>query len=143
MWSHYSAQHEGLCVEFQRKNFNILGDNQHTLPIRYSNVYPNISAEDYAFKGNISDEEQKELRRTLIFTKANDWAYEREWRCIQKTGDEVHKINAEISGIIFGLKSSDGTKKKVAQLIQHSKKNIKMMEARLKHESFGVEIVTL
>jgi len=94
MWSHYADQHRGFCIELERNKDSDLADNKKTLPVRYSIKKPDISIEEHE---RANKEEEKEIRRSLIYTKSVDWNYEREWCVIQDIGNKSYKINAKIN----------------------------------------------
>ena len=67
MWSHYSGNHTGICLEFNVDNPLF----SKARPIRYSHTYPTWAPHN-----------MEENAAALILTKAVDWAYEREFRII-------------------------------------------------------------
>lgn len=74
MWSHYSENHKGFCIGFNRKMIeesNIFGSAGG---VKYSNIYPSIDPNN--------DEPLKELI-IKTHTKAQEWQYEEEYRIIQ------------------------------------------------------------
>ena len=66
MWSHYAANHRGICLEFDKNN-ELIG---RARPVRYSTIYPEWTPH------GVTDPLE------LVFTKSMDWAYEREFRII-------------------------------------------------------------
>lgn len=134
MWSHYAQQHNGICIEFERCEDNILSNNKNTLPVRYSIKKPLISLSDEIL-GDINL--KKEIRRSLIYTKSVDWNYEREWRVVIDEGNVPRKINAPMKRIYFGYKTSDSHKKTIAKIVEG--KNIELMEMKIKDNDFGLD----
>jgi hypothetical protein len=65
MWSHYSNQHKGICLEFGVDN-PIFGAAQE---VRYLLDYPKLAPH------LVADPEDP----PLLFTKSIDWKYEREY----------------------------------------------------------------
>jgi len=78
IWGHYSSGHRGICVEYDTVK---LGSEygKVVMPVNYQEKLPLMSAIDEA-----------SIARSFFFqiarTKATDWSYEREWRCIQDKG---------------------------------------------------------
>ncbi|MBW2674305.1 MAG: DUF2971 domain-containing protein [Deltaproteobacteria bacterium] len=96
MWSHYTNNHKGFCVEFVRSSQNQLGDIERTNPAVYTCHYPIVDL--------FSDEGKKRSYDDLFLTKWKGWSYEREWRMINEEGDIALPLPGDISAVIFGLK---------------------------------------
>lgn len=106
MWSHYAKNHQGVCVEIEipekTKGLNkvVYTENQPSLMIYEGNH------ERY---GRLTD---------IFYTKSKNWAYEKEWRIVAATGNEVKSVpETSITRIIYGLNTSETTKRKIAELI--------------------------
>ncbi|MGE6213478.1 DUF2971 domain-containing protein, partial [Comamonas aquatica] len=137
MWSHYSDQHRGICIELERKKDNDLSDNNITLPVRYSLKKPIITIDEHS---SASGDDEKEIRRSLIYTKSIDWNYEREWRAVKDEGNKAYKLNSKIKTIIFGTKTPEHSIKTIFELLTKIKKEVRFRKARLKDDDFGIEI---
>lgn len=111
MWSHYSNQHRGFCIGFVRNNDNILGDINKTKPVEYDCNYPKIYPLDDT--GNYDPS----CFTKMLFTKAKDWEYEKEWRLVYDEGDKELPLSADISSIIFGLKMAEGHKATIRKIL--------------------------
>jgi hypothetical protein len=73
MWSHYAAEHRGICIEFEESN---LVTNRGILKkVNYSNKVPIIE------HNSSSDIKEAFLNKTL------EWTYEKEWRYITNNSD--------------------------------------------------------
>lgn len=125
MWSHYANNHTGFCVEFERKNIK---DNflSHVMcrKVKYTGDYPNLH--------RIID-----LLDANLFTKAEGWKYEAEWRLVAKKGNVALPLPAPITAIYFGLRSSEESIKTVKNILSTDK--IKFYTAQRKHGSFAIE----
>lgn len=53
----------------------------------------------------------------MLFTKAKNWAYEKEWRLTYDEGDKVEPLPADISSIIFGLRMPDEHKNTIRNIL--------------------------
>ncbi len=85
MWSHYSDQHRGICIEYPTQEFDL--DNP-ILPIRYEQLLCNWEEFDSTDKKSIT------LRLfDLLRLKAYDWAYEKEWRILYLKIDNHNRQN--------------------------------------------------
>jgi len=128
MWSHYSDNHKGFCIEFVRSSKNDLGDYEKTRRVKYRPDYPIISPlSPDAF-------DQK------FFTKAIDWKYEKEWRLIEEKGDIALPLPVDISAIIFGLKMSSQNKTTIKDILSDNP-NIIYRQAEKVPNSFKLKIV--
>lgn len=97
MWAHYGDKHEGACVGFERTEDNILGHDDVTHPVVYSDMYPEARFAEIARRdGSFSDK--------VLFTKARDWSYEKEWRLICHEGDRFMEVPGRITEVILGLR---------------------------------------
>ena len=102
MWAHYAHQHQGACVGFRREPRNALGDDDITHPVQYSDVYPEARfAEIASGTGSLSEK--------VLFTKARDWSYEREWRLTCDRGDELKKTPGPVVQVVLGLRTGSDT----------------------------------
>ena len=82
MWSHYANQHKGFCIGFFRKTDNLLGDITKTRPVVYDCDYPEADPLDE--NGNYDHS----CSIKMLFTKAKNWEYEKEWRLFYDKGDK-------------------------------------------------------
>ena len=53
----------------------------------------------------------------MLFTKAKDWEYEKEWRLVFDKGGKEEDLPAEISSIIFGLRMSERNKDTIRNIL--------------------------
>lgn len=115
MWSHYGDSHKGLAIGFAASNGSRLANPNHCRPVRYKS-----GASTFDFSGRRSvglayyksldggirpeayvriDDEQVQ---NVIFTKTEDWKYEKEWRYYEPHyGEYDHP--GEVAEVVFGL----------------------------------------
>ncbi len=145
MWTHYSQNHSGFCIEYDSSNINEYNPYINNLyPIIYTDKLFNIS--DYYSQQNPKNNILY-FQYPIIY-KSSEWAYENEWRVIHSHGSLSKACNLPtppISSIILGsnfftqFKVNDNYKdgeyhKKLRlalQLISHCKKksiNLKIMK---------------
>ena len=134
LWSHYSSDHQGFCVEFNLKklqeyfdkNFN---HNFIEFPIIYNSEAPKLVLSKFGIEGF----------QELLKYKSRDWEYENEYRfLIYKRTDLQKYIHEElipkesISKVILGCQVSDEHKKEIiAVLNQYPDKPILEQAIRL------------
>lgn len=101
MWSHYAHNHKGICIEFDRRPGNPLGDPDICKPVEYGFDYPVID-----FGKMFRDRDGKTLELMMRY-KANCWEYEKEWRVIMNQGDKQWPLArvGRISKVIFGIQT--------------------------------------
>ena len=99
MWSHYGDKHRGVCLGFARTDSTELGEDDACAPVSYTDDFPQVRfAEIYAPDGRMTD--------ALMFTKAREWAYEKEWRMLTDAGDSKTKIPGPLTRIVVGCNAS-------------------------------------
>jgi hypothetical protein len=78
LWSHYSNNHQGFCVDFKEEKLRYFGGFVRTGVVMYENDFPEI-------KYKKDESEQEKLDRIVIqtTTKSEDWEYEEEYRLIK------------------------------------------------------------
>ena len=87
MWSHYSANHHGLCLEFDKSNVLI----EMARPVRYRDAYP-----EWTPQGAAADP------LALVLSKAKEWAYEREFRIFGSLTRGPAKLDGEFATLPDG-----------------------------------------
>jgi len=136
MWSHYANQHKGFCIGFVRKSDNLLGDIDKTQPVEYDCNYPEVDPLDE--NGNYD----QSIFTKMLFTKAKDWEYEKEWRLTYDEGDREEPLPADISSIIFGLRMPDEHKNTIRNILA-DQPNIQYQQAIEVAYQFRLKIIEL
>ena len=104
MWSHYSANHTGICIGF---------DSDHE---PFSTARPVHYQEGRARVTTLNVSSTEELVEKVLFVKSNHWKYEAEWRSIKRPirDDEkdyykdLYRRNPEKADAIARLLASEG-----------------------------------
>lgn len=78
MWSHYSDQHKGICIEYDTALFK---DTIKAIlfPVVYSNIRPDITKK-------LENLQENALLKVFV-SKNTEWHYEKEWRLINNRPD--------------------------------------------------------
>jgi len=106
MWSHYANEHKGVVIEFikdiplyedslkildgkpSRFGKNYLGEiYEYPERVIYKREKPTFEAYDELTPDSITDYHWKKFNKSILFTKANDWLYEKEHRSIVRLKD--------------------------------------------------------
>ncbi|XHP75851.1 hypothetical protein KCTC52924_03619 [Arenibacter antarcticus] len=139
MWSHYSKKHEGICYCYDNsKLFNI--QQYQFKKVVYSNEIANI----IFFEEITSFSMLKPQIESIICTKSENWAYEKEYRYIIKSEESAHKFNVNsLKAIIVGFRHKNITL--VEKMIQdYNNKNnteVKILYARPSSDLYKINIL--
>ena len=132
MWSHYTNNHKGFCLEFKTK-CEFFGKAQK---IVYSREYP---------KFNFFKASQEKITEAMLLTKASDWSYEKEWRIINPlkgAGCQIYP-NGSLAGIIMGCRIEEHNKKLLHKWLSRFGSTVKIYQAQQSKSAFALEIVEL
>jgi len=106
MWAHYADEHRGLVVEFDfnepffmgsiyclngrlsRFGKNYLGDVfEFPEKVDYRREMPDFSRAELSAPDSMDEFHWKKFNRAILFTKSNDWIYEKEQRAVVRLKD--------------------------------------------------------
>ena len=109
MWSHYADSHRGICLRFTPTRF----DWSHFLPheVRYSRHRPTLM---------MSNQDMEAWARAALLTKAEQWAYEKEWRTFNIDGPGLHEFRPSMfDGVILGARIGDADRQSVTKWLEN------------------------
>jgi hypothetical protein len=148
MWSHYASNHEGFVVEFDVHNpFFSQNKFQDNLGFLREAIYLDKRPRSSLRDANIDD---------FYFSKSKIWSYENECRMLlpldeankdieDDLGRHIHLflIPVEsITGVIFGVRSSDDVKGRVEEYLQkRNLDHIKIKQAEMDDDNYLINIV--
>jgi hypothetical protein len=152
MWSHYSGGHSGLCIGFDVSDKSKLGSLEYCKPINYRSMTPeldfkrgvtelqiSLSASGLPTKENTVSLSDPGIQN-IIFTKSEEWKYEKEWRCIS-ANDGEHPWPGKIVEVIFGMKCPDSRKFILKRKIEEFVGNdIRFAEVRASKSGFKLDV---
>jgi hypothetical protein len=132
MWSHYSEGHTGFCLKFDVNN-EFFGRSQK---MDYSKNYPNV---------NFFTNTQLEKTQAMLLTKAQHWAYEKEWRIIDhKEGSGIkHFPEKHLMGVIIGCRMPEENKQKIIKWCANRNPCPALYKTKPKAREFGLDIVQI
>ncbi len=134
MWSHYSDSHAGICLELTFKTCEELHQ------VRYSEVRPQMFFADVRKQDRDKERYHNSIISTLT-TKASNWAYEREWRCIDFGGPGERPMpDGMLSGIIFGCRTSEIDREAVRDWVRSACRSVRFYEAVQRDGTFALNI---
>lgn len=76
MWSHYTNNHRGICLQFAVERTNLFG---RALRVQYFKRYP---------EWKLYDLDESDTANILLLSKAECWEYEEEYRIIGRIGEK-------------------------------------------------------
>ncbi len=107
MWSHYTTNHKGLCIEFSTENEVFF---RKPLVVKYKKEQPLLSY--------LKDRDKFII--DLLTIKSDDWSYENEYRLIEDNdidetkGGKLYPIPpSSVKAIYFGCQCNEGDIKKI------------------------------
>jgi hypothetical protein len=122
MWSHYGAQHRGICV-----GYTVPPEAQPQLhEVQYGGDR-NVRASDVA-RMVLDHDEQARLAvdEAVLLRKAPDWRYEKEWRLLGSRGAVDSPL--EMVEIVFGMRCSRSVMHAVVSALSGRAKPIQFYE---------------
>jgi len=117
MWSHYAENHTGVVIKFLALE-KIDSPLILAQPVRYSREMPQLS---YGFLMD-SKLGSKAIVDTLILSKSDDWAYEKEWRVWRTWSDKAREYYLlsydpeEVGEVYLGCKMADSQRAKILEI---------------------------
>lgn len=140
MWSHYSYNHQGYCVEY---DFEALGygDKRRRLcfPVFYRRKM--TDATRYMAKKDIKDFNNL-FGQYICLLKSDEWAYEKEWRIVNAIGPDHANFEWPMplpTSIILGASVSPENEEQMRQYCSENGVCLKRIVQR--HDAFRLEIL--
>ncbi|MHB1660127.1 MAG: DUF2971 domain-containing protein [Acidithiobacillus sp.] len=155
MWSHYANSHHGLCLGFSMKEWNKCkpgicgydGADGYTLrPVQYRDERPLLSEKEIGTSGR--EPVSTNILTKIAFTKHSDWKYEKEWRLVCSTRNDVEYYiqfpKVVLSEVIFGMKASKENQISVQNSIGACKmNNVLFYQAKENKNRFCVDVILI
>lgn len=130
MWSHYGDHCKGFCLEFSTSTdpFQKIKKVRYTPDMPVFDVVPVLCDEDY---DPVLD---------LYCTKAIDWAYEQEWRCIHSQVGTAYGYPPEaLTGVYVGPDTPFTAFEIIALILAGQNKHVQLWQGSRSKSSFSVE----
>ncbi|MBN8605725.1 MAG: DUF2971 domain-containing protein [Caulobacterales bacterium] len=141
MWSHYSRAHTGFAVMF---NDGVLEPFRHHAgwlcdgPVDYLSEPPVVEW----FK-----EPPQSVTQKIIFSKSNQWAYEREFRVVMdqlalEAGGLVRIPVSSIAGVVLGARIAPSLRTKALSL-KAARPDFRVTEVSPRRGAYGIDIIDI
>jgi hypothetical protein len=137
MWSHYGANHTGICIGYDPKKLFPKCDNgsldwlRKVIYKKENSIIRNAYLL-YAKTGMChSHVATMELLFNMLTTKSKDWSYEKEWRFLApEKGNSLFNLEIEaVSSITFGLRTPVEAKNAIVHILKYHEKKTKFFQA--------------
>lgn len=137
MWSHYTASHTGICLEFDASRAPFAAAKK----VKYVSAYPayDVLADD---------------NYVSLFTKSADWSDEAEWRLIAeerafsasprtiKTDNDFLTIpSGVLKSVTVGCLMDHPTQRRIGNLIKSNSPNVLVRQASLAPDKYELVIM--
>lgn len=125
MWSHYADQHRGVCIEYKLVSY------VEIKPRRVEYTRPRaISAKDILEWVRFDPEMMiDKIKEIYFFSKAKEWEYEDEWRCLSENSG-ANPCPFEISSMFFGMRCSSSIVRTVVGILYPNRHDIDFYHMR-------------
>jgi DUF2971 family protein len=139
MWSHYAAGHRGFCLEFDTSFLPF----SKALEVTYSQTLPSINPLDVLLN-QPGDDENNDILRMFVLTKASCWSYEQEWRLMHAEPSKLFGYgNGPLTGIYFGAEMPRPDRDAIALATREAAPSIQLHEIVRDTRSFTLHSRTV
>lgn len=140
MWAHYAVKHSGICF-----GFDIGRDGSDDDIVRQVQYEPN------RLRFRLQDDVplfgiDEKFVKAMLYTKANEWAYEREWRAtadlaVRDSQTGFHYVDfgpqMQLREVILGARNQR-TPEEVAKLVSKNARDVAVFKARPAFRRFAM-----
>jgi hypothetical protein len=135
MWAHYADHHTGFCLEFSTDNPLF----SRARAILYRRDLPHQNLVEFLNPGPIR------MPPWYLVVKAEDWAYEKEWRLADPgPGPGPREYPPEsLTGVILGCRMDEKNREQIKEWCKEREPRPVLYHAREKRREFGLDIVPL
>lgn len=145
MWAHYANEHRGFVIELDEKHnfFKSKEENNYIYngiqKVNYSEIRPDKFLKDFEFKD-------------LLLVKSKEWAYENEYRIIQKLED-ADEVKSDIylfklprnlvKAVYCGCNMENSKKAKILEILNKEDNfhNVKVYNTTISDKYYKLEFV--
>lgn len=132
MWSHYGDQHKGLCI-----GYSIPADVTASVrKVEYDGGRL-VHASSVAAMIEGDENARREVDAAVLFRKAPNWRYEREWRLTGPRG--LQDSSLELEEVIFGIRCSPAVKYAAVKALEERHRRVSFFEMRELHGTFRLK----
>jgi hypothetical protein len=134
MWSHYGGHGKGFCLEFDTS----CDPFQRLYKVLYKDEMPQIDIVPILNDKNFDIGDV--VVSNLFCTKAYDWKYEQEWRCLHnEVGTSYHYPTEALTGVYFGPDIESSSLEIICLILNGQNEKIKKWSGTRSKSTFAVE----
>ncbi|MGQ0741956.1 MAG: DUF2971 domain-containing protein [Alphaproteobacteria bacterium] len=148
MWAHYSQNHSGVVIRL-----SCLPERDSAwgaaVPVRYERRMPLLATEEDIIRLMSGDSEldHNAIFNKAVFTKAEDWSYEKEWRIVggrdpQKDYEDIPFYSTELTGIYLGCNMRQDRQVQFRALVREKCSHCEIFLAKKSSRDFAMEFVS-
>ncbi len=146
LWSHYANNHKGAIIGF-RCVPQIDSAFCAAIRVDYASKKPTLGTLDEWVK-HIANQKRMnidECYMSMLFTKSDDWKYEKEWRYVLPAQDKDKGADfrsfdqKEIAEIVLGCRIEQDEMDRIQTLCRNRYPNIHLLQAAQSKKEFGLE----
>lgn len=150
MWSHYADGLRGFCLVFdfqalQKDIYSFSNRAIRPIGVSYQDMPNELDINDFIQSSamlNVSKLNYVDYVVRTIASKSKSWAYENEFRIISMSESNLHSYHpCTLNEIIIGDKMPLDQQKLVTDIVKSVNSSIKIKRAKLKENSYLIEIV--
>jgi hypothetical protein len=136
MFSHYARDHEGFCATFSTADqffdfYAIKKKNRGFRQIHYVDSYTPV---------HYLSIDRSQIIGFLMFTKSQEWSYEREWRVMETKGMGSQPYPREmLLEINLGCRMEPGFREQLIQVTRKHAPNCKIFQTKKAFGQFALE----
>ena len=131
MWGHYGGRFKGFCLEFRTEHPPLTKARK----VQYAEEMPQVDLLPLL----CSDEQGTDEVLNLYCTKAFDWHYEKEWRCIHDRAGTLYTYPAEaLTGIYIGPDAAFACLEIRALIVMNQNPAVQLWQGRRSKSDFSV-----
>ena len=130
MWSHYSDNHKGVCVKFNKSDQEFFKISSE---VKYTDKFPDSQ--------ELLD--AKDPSTFLFSTKSDCWSYEQEVRVIKPITGLVSFKPDSLEAVYFGVKCSNTAIQEIRDLVAKNYHKVSFYKMELSGDRFALEVQKL
>ena len=138
LWSHYADCHQGLCLEFHvEAGSTPFGSSLLTSaqPVDYLEDYPEVG---------LYETDELVWTRAILMTKAEQWQYENEYRCIDPKGGGLRSFpEDQLAAVLLGCQMSDADRTEVLSWVEQRKRPLVVYQAHMADRKYAIVFTQL
>lgn len=149
MWAHYAENHQGVVLGFKQiPEFD--GPWRVARPVEYLPDMPILLDTEFLAdmaSGQVALSPEPIVNR-LVFTKSEEWKYEREWRIWAGSGrkpqephEDIPFDKRELDSVIFGCRIPEKDRTEIAELTQRLYPHADILQVEKEEREFRLKIV--